>query len=59
MERKGLLPQRTSPKASQWNVEGLCRLEMSRVVRSQTRSTILPNQGTCKSLKDLQTREIW
>ena len=53
MERKGLLPQRTSPKASQWNVKGLCRLEMSKVTWNQTRSTILPNQATCKSLKRL------
>ena len=59
MERKGLLPQRTSPKASQWNVEGLCRLEMLKVMWSQTRSTIISNQAIFKSLKDLQTREIW
>ena len=48
MERKGLLLQRANPKASYWDPEGLCRLEMSKVMWSQTRSTILRNQETCK-----------
>ena len=58
MERKSLLPQRDSQEALQWDAEGLCRLEMLKVMWIQTRSTILPKQATYKSIKDLQTHEI-